>query len=154
MFRKKQFIQVKGNAQYARPIKPNAILTCPTTGASVLCHFPECAHLASGPVSLQEGKHWGPNKGHGFQHVWQEHFAAIADRGEAEVQVFAFLRAILISGASIHYEPPNQDRATISVRSPVGLVIVQANSDARNATVYRIVTAFPGQPKGVLIGSL
>jgi len=150
----KQRIQVKGNQLYATPAKPNTILKCPTTGTIVLCQFPACAHFAGGPVYLREGKHYGPHRGHGFQHIWQEHHIAETDRAQAELKIFAAIRAVLIVGASIHYEGSPQDRASVSVRSPVGLVIVQENFDQTNAAVYHIVTAYSGQPNGKLIGRL
>jgi hypothetical protein len=151
---KKLRIQVKGNSLYASPIKPNAILKCPTTGLTALCQFPACAHFGGGPVLLREGKHYGASNGHGFQHIWKEHHAAETDRAQAELKVFAVIRAVLIVGASIHYEAARQDRASISVRSPTGLVIVQENLNHANAAVYHIVTAFGGQPHGKLIGRI
>lgn len=150
----KQFIQVKGNPQYARPIRPTAVLKCPTTGVIELCQFPPCDHFKGGPVYLREGKHYGANHGHGFQHIWQEHHASETDRGQAEVKIFAIIRAVLIAGASIHYEGSPQDRASVSIRNPQGLVIVQENLNHANAAVYHIVTAFSAQPKGMLIGRI
>jgi hypothetical protein len=150
----KQFIQVKGNPQYARPIRPTAVLKCPATDVIELCQFPACEHFKGGPVYLKEGKHYGPNHGYGFQHIWQEHHAGETDRAQAEIKIFAVIRAVLIVGASIHHEGSPQDRASVSIRSPQGLVIVQENFDHVNAAAYHIVTAFPAQPKGRLIGRI
>ncbi len=120
----------------------------------MLCQFPACAHFAGGPVYLREGKHFGAHSGHGFQHIWKEHHSAVTDRAQAELKVFGIIRAVLVVGASIHHEGSPQDRASVSVRSPAGLVIVQENRDQTNAPVYHIVTAFSGQPKGRLIGRI
>lgn len=154
MQRKKQFIQVKGNPLFERPRRPNEILKCSITGNTVLCNFPACAHLEAGPVSLREGAHLGPHRGQGFQHIWKEHHFMITERAAAEKAVFAFIRGVLVTGADIHYEPPSADSASISVRSPVGKVIVRQSRDGSNATVYYVITAFAGQPYGELIGQL
>jgi hypothetical protein len=150
----KQHIQVKGNPQYARPIKPNAILQCPITGLTALSLFPVCAHFKGGPIYLREGKHYGAHRGHGFQHIWKEHHAAQTDRARAEIMIFAFIRAVLVTGTNIHHEGSPVDRASVSVRTSAGLVIVQENLDQTNAAVYHVITAFSGQPHGKLIGRL
>ena len=154
---KKQFIQVKGNPLYARPIKQNANLKCPTTGLIALCQFPACAHFKGGPVYLREGNHHGPHHGFGFQHIWKERHPTETDRAQAEIMVFADIRGVLIVGASIHHEGGtgrDYSRASIAVSTPTGIVIVEERSDGTNATVYSVVTYIPTNPKGKLIGRL
>jgi len=148
---KKLRIQVKGNSQYASPTKPSAILCHPTTGKNELCQFPALVPFVGGPIYLREGRHFGPHRGHGFQHIWHEHHCTETDRAQAEKKVFAVILGVLVTGASVHFEGI-QDRASISVRNPQGLVIVQQTQDQANNAIYNIVTAFSGQPHGKLIG--
>jgi hypothetical protein len=154
---KKQFIQVKGNPLYALPAKANANLKCPTTGLIALCQFPPCAHFKGGLVYLREGKHQGSHHGFGFQHIWKERHPTETDRVRAEIKVFANVRAVLIVGASIHYEGGtgrDYGRASIAVRSPTGMVVVEERADGDNVAVYSIVTYIPTNPKGELIGRI
>lgn len=154
---KKQFIQVRGNPLYARPAKPNEILRCPATGVIALCQFPDCKHFRGGPIYLREGKHDGPHHGFGFQHIWKERHPALTDRAQAELRVFADVRAVLIAGASIHYEGGtgrDYGRASIAVHSASGVVIVEERRDGVNANIYSVVTHIPTTPKGAIIGRI
>lgn len=154
--RKKRY-SIKDGTLFAPPKKPNAILNCPVTGVTVLYQFPACADFAGGPIYLREGKHTGPHQGFGFQHIWKERFPDKTARDQAEAQVFTAVRGVLIQGASIHHEGGtgrDSNRASISIRSPVGLVIVEERTDSANAFVYNVVTYIRTGPKGILIGEL
>jgi hypothetical protein len=139
-----------------RPANSERRIHHPTNGTPHFCAFPELKGVgrafASGLVYLKEGRHNGPNNGFGVLHIWAEHFPSERDTTAAEAQITEFVANILIAGSSIHYNAEQEDRALIW-RSSKGLVILEERRDAEG-THYSVVTAFRGQLRGALIGTI
>lgn len=159
--RKKTFIQVAGNPVYQPPPNPNATITNPLTGTPEFGVFPRIEAggrvFEQGLIYLRHGKHFGPNRGFGLEHIWTEHFSQHQSAQEALPDVAALINGVLVSGATIHYEYRNGkdgDRTTI-LKSAVGIVIVEARTDGLNRSYYVIVTAFAGtKAYGPIIGAV
>ncbi len=159
--KKKYVIQAAGSSPFRRPPKPNRPILNPETKAPAFGHIPDLTtpgkRFPAGPICLREGKHRGPHKGFGFEHIWREHFAQETDPSVAEQTVIEFVVKILIPGATIHYEGGlgKQSNRVAVCRRMHGIIILEEILDSTNSVNYSIVTAIPGgKPYGPVIGAL
>lgn len=159
--KRKQTIQIAGNPLYPPKPKPNKTLDNPLTGTPVFGYFPKLdvggRAFEEGEILLKYGQHYGPNRGFGLVHIWQEHFAIHETAEAALPDVAAFISSVLRPAATIHYEygiGSSSDRTTV-LRTTTGLVILEARSDGLNNCYYAVVTAFPGRKaNGPVIGAI
>ena len=114
-------------------------------------------HFPSGEIFLRHGKHFGPNRGFGVQHIWTEHNREIKELGyETEEDVARYIADILQEGARIYYEGYSlrNERVTI-VKSFLGWVLAEHRIDGENNDFYSVITAYKGKvPHGQEIGKL
>jgi hypothetical protein len=165
MQRKKRIIiQVAGNPRFtqftAKP-SPATAINHPRTGQPLFGTFPSIntqhAVFAGGPIYLRYGRHFGPNQGFGFEHIWQARFPSCSDLKTATNLVANLILSIMTKGATIHYEfgTGSADRRSTVFKSKAGVVIVEERLDGNNDFFYSIVTAFEApKANGPVIGSL
>lgn len=143
-------------------LSPATRIINPATGSDSFGVFPEIArpevYFSGGPIYLRYGRHHGPQRGWGLEHIWQARFPLCKDISEAKILVTQLVNGILISGASIHYEFVGMGSAaqrSSVFRSHTGVVVVEERQDGKNAVFYNIVTAI-ATPKvnGPKIGAI
>jgi hypothetical protein len=145
---------------FSKP-RPATPINNPITGTPVFGMFPELSvsgvEFAAGPIYLRFGAHFGANRGWGFEHIWQGHFASCLTFHDAEPKVTGLLNSIVVPGATIHYEyglGKAEKRSTV-FRSAAGVVVVERMTDGGNQVFYSVVTAFPARmARGYVIGRL
>jgi hypothetical protein len=129
----------------------------PQTGTPSFGVFPEInfrgTKFEAGHIYLRYGKHIGPNRGFGVDHIWAEHFQGILTVEDALREVSEYVSSILQHGGAIHSEFEMKIRCMV-FKSKKGLVILEPKLDGQNNTYYSVVTAFNGQAKGPRIGAL
>jgi hypothetical protein len=133
--------------------------THPLTGLYNFGLFPHIAWrgeiLASGPIRLQYGEHWGPNRGYGVHHILQEHRRHIpADNDNQILGIVRFVACILTPGADIQCEFSSirgQHRPLV-VRRSQGYVVLMPKME-QEELIYSVITAVPkGNAKGQKVG--
>ncbi len=109
-------------------------------------------------IHLRYGRHFGPHRGYGLMHIWQEHFAGIPDSPGAEQAVCSFITTIITPGAAIHYEGGTsiaQDNRSAIFRTRQGLAVVEQKLDGRGDAYYSVVTAYRSERvHGQRVGTL
>jgi len=119
--------------------------------------FPDCylrntELFSSGPIVLRYGRHLGPNRGFGFEHIWKEHGGAYPDHDEAMEKVEARVREVIRPGAEIFYEAGSRAAIFSSIR---GMAIVERKPDGNNASIYSVVTVYkPRKVNGSRVGAV
>lgn len=152
---------IAGTPVTAQQLPRNVAILNPATGTPVFGIFP-CIELPEvtfrgGPIYLRFGKHLGPNRGWGLEHIWLSRFPRVLDLATAKPLVTSLVCGILKPGAAIHYEAELGARAVRSsvFRSINGVVIVEERADGKNDVFYSVVTAIPTRNvHGYQIGSL
>lgn len=143
-------------------LSPATRIINPITGCDSFGVFPEITRpdvcFSGGPIYLRYGRHHGPQRGWGLEHIWQARFPLCEDISEAKKLVTQLVNGILVSGASIHYEFVGMGSAaqrSSVFRSHTGVVVVEERQDGQNAVFYNIVTAI-ATPKvnGPKIGAI
>lgn len=161
--KKKRFVQVAGNPEYAPRISPNKEIEHPRTGCVDWGQFPElqCSGrvFPAGPIRLRYGEHKGHQSGFGLAHIWEaRNFKSevLATPMSAIAHVANLIDSVLQPGAEIFHEgvTGKYERATV-FKSANGTVIVEERVDGRGKAFYSIVTAIPNKKvRGVKIGAL
>lgn len=159
--RRKQKIQVASPPGYGKKPSKATSINNPLSGTAIFGTFPAIStqgvEFEEGPIYLRYGEHFGPKRGWGLEHIWQAHFADALTAADATPMVTGLLNAILVPGATIHYEynlGSASERSTV-FRSAAGVVIVERKFDGQNRVFYSIVTAFrTPRAHGAIIGKL
>lgn len=139
-------------------MKKNSVIINPLTGTPCFGSFPRIVYqrntvFDAGPIYLRYGRHQGPNRGFGLEHIWKEHWKKLLSVDEALAEIPHYVAAILQQGGSIHSEFDLKNR-TMVFKARKGLVILEPLLDGQNNTYYSVVTAYDGQAKGPRIGAL
>lgn len=161
MPKKSSITQVASNPYITKTPSKNQTIDNPLTGTPLFGHFPEIASprisFEPGPIYLRYGEHFGPNRGYGLVHIWQEHFRSAPSAMEALPDAARLLNRGLQPRSTIHYEygvGRAADRSTV-LRSAAGIAILEKRLDGLNKVFYAIVTAFPGKnANGPVIGAI
>lgn len=127
----------------------------PDTGGLVFGQVPELKihrgpTFPAGAIHLKYGEHRGPHRGFGFQHIWQEHYAHIADHDVAMDAVIRDVAKALQPRAPIFYD----SGARLEVlRFTSNSIIIEWN---RRTLHYSVVTAgfVRKNAKGSRVGAL
>ena len=119
--------------------------------------------MPAGDIYLTLGRHFGPNRGFGANHIWVDHLQEIAKyHGLSHVShdderglklVAGYVAAIIQPGTPVYCEFAHikTNRPTI-LSSKIGTVILEQRT-INDENVYSVVTAFDlRQPRGTLIG--
>ena len=112
------------------------------------------------PINLKKGKHLGPNRGFGVQHIWEEHNVEIVAAGFAGMaDVPAYVQRILNTPTLLYFEDrPGSNTRVNAVRIVTGTVIleyVQTKVGNILTPYWSVVTAYSDtRTKGVVVGSM
>lgn len=115
------------------------------------------ALIPDGKIYLKSGRHIGPNRGFGAEHIWKEHSKEMKKAGyENAEDVPAYVSEIIQTGSSIHCEfnrLKGFQRLAI-LRGSKGTAILKYKGQYPNGH-YSVVTAFSGNKKhGPKIGTV
>ncbi|MGR7213992.1 hypothetical protein ACU605_25155 [Klebsiella aerogenes] len=116
--------------------------------------------IPAGDIFLRVGRHTGPNRGFGVNHIWAEHEKELAQLGYDTISdVARFVRDIIQPGAPIYCEfnhPGGKHRTTV-LKSALGMVILEPREapETYSGWIYVVVTAYSKRnPHGVQIGRI
>ncbi|CAN8140388.1 conserved hypothetical protein [uncultured Thiomicrorhabdus sp.] len=116
-------------------------------------------YFEEGTVELRKGKHIGPNRGFGAEHIWAEHHVELKKMGfEAKEDVPKFVAKVISTGAPIYCEfshPGGNHRVTVVKNKDGHIAILERKNTEYNNTIYSVVTAFTkGKAHGTRIGTV
>lgn len=102
--------------------------------------------FVSAPVRLKVGRHSGPNRGFGLEHIDAEHHDEIAALGLAPAE---YVQKI-VSGATKVYDPGDGRLLIVNERFGKHQAIVELRRDGDH---YSVITAFARAPQGKVVWS-
>ena len=114
--------------------------------------------FSEGIIQLRIGKHIGPNKGFGVEHIWIEHNKELIKLGyKTKNDVPQFLADLIKPRAPIYCEFNDMrgNHRIAVVRSVLGVAYLERKFGANNEVIYSVVTAFTKKnAAGTKIGSV
>lgn len=112
--------------------------------------------IPSGGIRLLSGKHRGPNRGFGAQHIWAEHAAEMERKGfHGYDEVPAYVAHIIQNGTPLYFGGESWNRVTVmAVRASSGVAILDYK-DRRDGAIWSVVTAYGGsRTHGTRVGTV
>lgn len=114
--------------------------------------------LEGGDIRLKRGRHSGPNRGFGAEHIWAEHSKEMAVHGlHAFEDVPHYVALIIQPNTPIYCEFGSlrgSPRIAV-VRSRIGLAILEHKSLRDGDNIYSVVTAYAKtKADGIRIGAV
>lgn len=116
--------------------------------------------IYGGEIFLRVGKHTGPNKGFGVNHIWAEHSTQLIKSGYQTINdVARYVSDIIKPGTQVFCEftsMTGKHRPTV-LRSRVGMVVLEPKEHPISETgyIYTVVTAYyKPVAHGVLVGQI
>lgn len=122
----------------------------PVTGHQSYGYVPEMKSgkiiLPAGHIYLRAGRHIGPNKGYGINHIWDEHGHELPRLGCKIIdQVATYVASVIVHKAPIYCEfvPSPKGYRVAVLRSSKGYAILEPilNED-QEIQFYSVVTAY------------
>ncbi len=114
--------------------------------------------IEAGPIILKVGRHTGPNRGFGINHIWLEHKNDLIKVGYLTPEdAIQFVADIIVEGAAIHCEFSSLrgNHRTTVLKSALGLVVLEPKETGSGEIQHSVVTAYPnGKARGTLIGTI
>jgi hypothetical protein len=139
---------------------PNRPIANPLTGSSDFGFVPRMRRAGllteEAPILLFQGRHAGPNRGHGAVHIWEQHKQELLRFGVTSLgEVPQFLALILADRTPLYFEGASFRRTTLlAVRSRVGTAILELRQ-RNEGDIWSVVTAFAGtKTHGTLVGTV
>lgn len=146
----------------------NTLIINPKTDTYIFGVVPEIKHRShyfhEGNIYLRFGKHFGPNRGFGIEHIWVQHEHELIQAGysiekyKTPINAVAnYVSDIIYTGSGLYCEFASirGDHRITVVRSSKGLAIIEPFSNSRNESHYRIITAYRSKKaQGTKIGTL
>ncbi|MGQ0563664.1 MAG: hypothetical protein ACT4OK_01150 [Gemmobacter sp.] len=108
------------------------------------------------PILLFAGRHIGPNRGYGAQHIWAEHAAEMARYGfRSADKVPDYVAKLVRAGTPLYFEGASFRRTRLlAVRTAEGTTILEY-LDRRDGPIWSVVTAFSGtKTHGTRVGTV
>lgn len=108
------------------------------------------------PIHLLPGKHIGPNRGFGANHIFAEHSKEMADLGLYTItDVPQFVCNIVQTGTPLYFEGASWTvTRVLAVKTSHGTAILEYK-DRRDGAIWSIVTAFSNPRKhGTLVSQI
>lgn len=139
----------------------NKRLSHPDTGLEVFGVIPEISHrgehFEKGNIILKVGKHIGPHKGFGANHILAEHHKDLLHKGyEGKEGLLRFISEIIAIGSHIYCEFSDirgNHRPTV-LKSNKGIVVLERKPNG-DQIEYSVITAFPHKRvHGTRIGTI
>lgn len=157
---KKIKLNRKRVVEFSPQPKPNDRVQHPDTGSFSFGVVPECKSesetIPEGRIELRNGRHRGPNKGFGIEHIWAEHQKEMEQAGFSSIDdVPAYVATIVRAGTPIYFEGGYYSHQRVAVvNSSAGTAILEMKHSA-DGVVWSIVTAFSGKnSNGTLVGAV
>lgn len=127
----------------------NRLLMHPETGAEHFGYVPEMKSkgetIHAGPIILRIGRHTGPSRGFGVNHIWDEHYPDLMKQGyTTAIDSVKFVSTIIQPGVPIYCEFNDirgKHRPTV-LRTSAGLVILEPVRLGNGELVYSVITAY------------
>ena len=157
---KKITLKRKRVVEFEPQRKPNDRVPHPVTRSFSFGVIPESKlrseTIPEGRIELRQGKHLGPNKGFGIEHMWAEHKKEMEQAGySSKDDVPAYVATIVSPGTPIYFEGGSHRSQRVAVvRSSAGMAILELKH-TNDGVVWSIVTAYSGTKKnGTLVGAV
>ena len=138
---------------------PNKLLVNPSTNTLLFGKVPEISSrgisLPGGAIHLLRGKHTGPNRGFGAQHVWAEHSKEMIAAGfEEEREVPAYVAFVITAGSQLFYSGESfRYSRLMAVRGIAWTAILELRE--RDEPFWSVITAYRSNKKhGTFVGSV
>lgn len=127
----------------------NKLVTHPASQTDSFGYVPEITSkgetIYGGRIILRTGRHKGPNRGFGVNHIWDEHHPELIKLGYLTVHdTVNFVEKIIQPGTPIYCEFNDlrgNHRPTV-LRTSVGLVVLEPVNLGDGELVYSVVTAY------------
>lgn len=150
--------------RYATHLHQDDFIAHPQTGRQSYGLIPEMKNrgiaLPSGEIHLRAGRHIGPNKGYGVNHIWKEHAHELPKWGCKLIDgVAEYVASVIVHKAPIYcefHQTRKGYRVTV-LRSAKGYVILEPiQLDDEALQFYSVVTAYRMQRRGhgTLVGNV
>lgn len=111
----------------------------------------------AGDIFLFRGRHTGPNRGFGVDHIWAEHSAEMRSSGFfTYTETAAYVAAIIRQGTPVYFGDHNwRALRVMAVRSASGTAIVEFRQSRGTDGFWSVVTAFNGtRTHGTRVGTV
>lgn len=109
-----------------------------------------------GQIVLPMGRHVGPSRGFGANHIWAEHQNEMLQAGWTIFDhVPAYVASIVRTGTPLYFEGASyRNTRLIAVRSSTGTAILELR-EQRDEVIWSVVTAFSGnKTHGTRVGAV
>jgi hypothetical protein len=113
--------------------------------------------IPAGDIFLFRGRHTGPNRGFGMDHIWAEHEQEMLTAGfNAYQEVPAYVATIIRQGTPVFFGDHSwRSLRVMAVRSSSGTAIVEYRQPRESAGIWSIITAFSGtRTHGTRVGTV
>jgi len=138
----------------------NQFLTNPNSNGISFGNVPEMNSrgiiIPEGEIRLGVGKHRGPNRGWGAQHIWAEHRTEMAANGFLTYNdVPGYVALIVKIGTRLYFGNDHmRETRVMAVNSSAGTAILEYK-ERRDAPIWSIVTAYSGvRTHGTRVGTV
>ena len=113
--------------------------------------------IPSGDIFLFRGRHSGPNRGFGKEHIWAEHEQEMSALGfNTSEEVPKYVAMIIQKGTPVFFGDHSwRSLKVMAVRSRIGTAIVEYRQPRDSAGIWSVVTAFSGtRTHGTRVGTV
>ena len=115
-------------------------------------------YFDEGDILLKYGRHFGPNRGFGVNHIWLEHRKELVNLGyETKNDVARFVADIITKNAALYCEfnDLRGSHRIAVVKSSCGIAYLEKKYTGDNTVFYSVITAFDKKKAhGTRIGSV
>jgi hypothetical protein len=112
--------------------------------------------IPAGEIRLAPGKHNGPNRGWGADHIWAEHALEMGNKGFLTYDdVPAYVATIIQPKTRLYFEGGHiREIRLMAVRAANGIAVLEFR-DQRGGPIWSVVTAYSGtKMHGTLVGTV
>jgi hypothetical protein len=113
--------------------------------------------IPSGEILLFRGRHTGPNRGFGVEHIWSEHAQEMCTAGfNSYDETPTYVATIIRQGTPVFFGDHSwRSLRVMAVRSKIGTAIVEFRQPREASGIWSIVTAFSGtRTHGTRVGTV
>lgn len=113
--------------------------------------------LPAGEIRLFHGRHTGPNRGFGAEHIWAEHEREMVAAGFSDFgSVAGYVATIVREGTPVFFGDHNwRTLRAMAVRSRTGTAIVEHRTPRGEVPHWSVITAFSGtKTHGTRVGTV
>lgn len=152
------------SSTYAHALHRDDFIAHPDTGRQSYGYVPEMESrgitLPAGHIFLRAGRHFGPNRGYGVNHIWDEHCHELPRLGCKSIdQVASYVAAVIVHKAPIYceFKPSPKGYRVAILRSSKGYAILEpVLNDDQDIQFYSVVTVYKlkRNAQGTLVGQV